>query len=194
MLFDRYEGDRLLLKMWRPACRCCLSILRAALAQTHRFYAGNNHLSRLEKISYLRQFQHLELVNLADNPICREANYWSYILSHLKHLKYLDYNRVQADDVAQAIEHHQDEVLDLREKDEAHEEELKALAVVTQQALLMSEANLQGVDSLFDDLTKDDADWHKLAQVQSRVVKPSRSFSQICCAEGSPARIPNYIT
>jgi Leucine-rich repeat len=142
--------------------------------------AGQNHLSRLERISYLRQFQHLELVNLADNPICREANYKSYILSHLKNLKYLDYNRVQADDVAQAIEHHQDEVMDLREKDEKDEEEQKALAQAAQHVVLMKEANLDGVDSLFDDVTKDDVDWHKLAQVSCRPNLATNMLPKLC--------------
>ena len=59
---------------------------------------------------YLRQFSNLESVNLAGNPICREANYKSYMLSHIKYLKYLDYVRVKAADVQAAIEHHQDEV------------------------------------------------------------------------------------
>lgn len=59
---------------------------------------------------YLRQFNNLESVNLAGNSICREANYKSYMLSHIKYLKYLDYVRVKADDVQAAIEHHQDEV------------------------------------------------------------------------------------
>jgi hypothetical protein len=58
----------------------------------------------------LRQFTNLESINLAGNPICREANYKSYMLSHFKSLKYLDYVRVKADDVQAAIEHHQDEV------------------------------------------------------------------------------------
>jgi hypothetical protein len=73
--------------------------------------AGNNHLNKLDRTFYLRQFNNLESVNLAGNPICREANYKSYLLSHIKSLKYLDYVRVNADDVMAAIEHHQDEVL-----------------------------------------------------------------------------------
>ena len=67
-------------------------------------------MNKLDRMLYLRQFSNLESVNLAGNPICREANYKSYMLSHIKYLKYLDYVRVKADDVQAAIEHHQDEV------------------------------------------------------------------------------------
>lgn len=69
--------------------------------------AGNNHLSKLDRMMYLRQFDNLELVNLAGNPLCREANYRAYMMSHIKRLKFLDYVRVNPDDVGAAFEHYQ---------------------------------------------------------------------------------------
>ena len=56
---------------------------------------------------YLRQFKKLSLVNLAGNPITTSPDYRSYVLSHIKDLTYLDYRRVNAADVAAAIEQHQ---------------------------------------------------------------------------------------
>ncbi len=56
---------------------------------------------------YLRQFKKLRLVNLAGNPIAVLPDYRSYVLSHIKDLTYLDYRRVNAADVASAIEQHQ---------------------------------------------------------------------------------------
>ena len=82
--------------------------------------AGKNQLAKLDRMLYLRQFEHLELVNLAGNPLCREANYKSYLCSHIDNLKYLDYTRVKAEDVSVAMEQHQDEMLDLKEKDDLH--------------------------------------------------------------------------
>lgn len=70
-------------------------------------HAGNNHLSKLDRVMYLRQFDRLELVNLAGNPLCREANYRAYMLSHIKCLKFLDYVRVNPDDLGAAFEHYQ---------------------------------------------------------------------------------------
>ena len=56
---------------------------------------------------YLRQFKKLRLINLAENPIAASPDYRSYVLSHIKDLTYLDYRRVNAADVATAIEQHQ---------------------------------------------------------------------------------------
>ena len=56
---------------------------------------------------YLRQFKKLRLVNLAGNPIAASPDYRSYVLSHVKDLTYLDYRRVNAADVAAAVEQHQ---------------------------------------------------------------------------------------
>jgi CRISPR/Cas system-associated protein Cas7 (RAMP superfamily) len=113
---------------------------------------------------YLRQFKNLELVNLAGNPLCREANYKSYLLSNCKNLKYLDYTRITSDDVTAAFEQHQDEMLDLKEKEDLAEEERRVALAAEKEESLMKDANLQGVDSFFDNLIKDDPDWIKLAQ------------------------------
>lgn len=56
---------------------------------------------------YLRQFKKLRLINLAENPIALSSDYRSYVLSHIKDLTYLDYRRVNAADVATAVEQHQ---------------------------------------------------------------------------------------
>lgn len=56
---------------------------------------------------YLRQFPKLHLVNLAGNPICSNPEYRSYVLSHISNLTYLDYRRVNAQDVQLALEQHQ---------------------------------------------------------------------------------------
>lgn len=53
--------------------------------------AGKNCLSQLACTSYLVRFTKLQLLNLAGNPLCQDPDYRSYVLSHLKHLLYLDY-------------------------------------------------------------------------------------------------------
>lgn len=73
----------------------------------HASRAGQNQLKKLDNVMYLRQFKNLRLVNLAGNPICKEHDYRSYVLSHIKDLTYLDYRRVAAADVQQAMEQHQ---------------------------------------------------------------------------------------
>jgi IS5 family transposase len=144
--------------------------------------AGNNQLKRLDSVMYLRQFRNLRLVNLAGNPFCKEHDYRSYVLSHIKDLTYLDYRRIASADVHAAIEHHQvrcaglgwcwhalaqtyvladshlvtdalqDEMIELQEREEqmAGEEKLALDAAV--HAEQMKEANLDGVESLLDDM------------------------------------------
>jgi hypothetical protein len=41
---------------------------------------------------------------VAGNPFCKEHNYRSYVLSHVKNLTYLDYRRVKSEHVQQAME------------------------------------------------------------------------------------------
>ena len=74
--------------------------------------AGRNNISSFDNVMYLRQFKKLRLVNLAGNPIAAAADYRSYVLSHIKDLTYLDYRRVNAADVAAAMEQHQVSIYD----------------------------------------------------------------------------------
>jgi hypothetical protein len=53
--------------------------------------AGDNRLADLRAVSYLVRFMRLQLLTLAGNPLAGDHDYRSYVLSHLKHLAYLDY-------------------------------------------------------------------------------------------------------
>lgn len=69
--------------------------------------SGNNAIAKLDNVSYLRRFNDLKLVNLAGNPMCKDSDYKSYVLSHIKNLTYMDYRRVNDKDVTTAVEQHQ---------------------------------------------------------------------------------------
>jgi hypothetical protein len=64
---------------------------RPCLATNHDLTAGKNCMSQLSSTSYLVRFTNLQLLNMAGNPLCQDPDYKSYVLSHLKHLLYLDY-------------------------------------------------------------------------------------------------------
>ena len=90
----------------------CYGLLNQCIAaqkwlQCRVCVAGRNNVSAFDNVMYLRQFKKLRLVNLAGNPIALLPDYRSYVLSHIKDLTYLDYRRVNAADVASAIEQHQ---------------------------------------------------------------------------------------
>ncbi|GLC37160.1 Dynein regulatory complex subunit 3 [Pleodorina starrii] len=126
---------------------------------------GNNQLSQLDNVMYLRQFKQLRLVNLAGNPICKDHDYRSYVLSHIKDLIYLDYRRVNPTDVTAAREQHQDEMIELQEREEQQAQEEKLTAERDAHNKLMTQANLEGVETLIDDMVKEDPEWARLIQV-----------------------------
>ena len=126
---------------------------------------GNNAISNLENVMYLRKFPKLRLVNLAGNPICKDPEYRPYVLSRIKKLKYLDYRLVDGDAVNTAREQYQDELMEVEEREEKQEEERKHREVAEATGKKMAEANLAGVDTLFEDMLKADPEYPKLKQV-----------------------------
>ena len=55
---------------------------------------GNNALPRLDGLSCLLGFSQLSLLTLSGNPLAREPAYRTWVLSHLRQLRYLDYRCV----------------------------------------------------------------------------------------------------
>lgn len=136
-----------------------------ALVDLNVFSIGSNNIQKLDNVMYLRRFKNLRAVNLAGNPICKEHDYRTYVLAHLKSLTYLDYRRVHPTDVTSAREQHQDEMIELEERDEQRLAEEVAAAEHQQHCRLLEEANLGGVEDLIDKMTKENPEWDKLCQV-----------------------------
>ncbi|CAD7704688.1 unnamed protein product [Ostreobium quekettii] len=126
---------------------------------------GNNALKKLNNVMYLRQFKSLRIVKLEGNPICKDPEYRSYILSHISQLTYFDYRRVSQPDVTAALEQHQDEMIEIQEKEENQALEEEAAAEKAAHEEKMRETNLEGVETLMDTMVKEDAEWQKLSRV-----------------------------
>ena len=135
------------------------------LNELHVISLGNNAIKELEYTMYLRRFNKLRMVNLAGNPICKDPEYRSYVLSHIKNLRYLDYRLVEESAILSAKEQYQDEMLEIEEKEAAEETREKQEAERAAHNALMEEANLEGVESLFDDMLRDDPEHAKLSIV-----------------------------
>lgn len=73
----------------------------------------------------------------------------------------------------------QDELLEMREREEAQEEEAKAAAKAATVAELMKEANLEGVDTLWDDMTVGDEEWAKLGQARNQPIYVGLTISHL---------------
>ncbi|KAF5828147.1 hypothetical protein DUNSADRAFT_18121 [Dunaliella salina] len=126
---------------------------------------GQNDLKKLESIYYLRQFKNLRLVNLAGNPFCKDHDYRSYVLSHLNYITYLDYRRVAKADVTAAEEHHQDEVNEMKEREVQAKIDAENAARMKAEEDKMRAANLDGIETLADDMTKQDPEWETFCMV-----------------------------
>ena len=126
---------------------------------------GNNNITRIENVLYLRRFRRLRLINLAGNPICNDTEYRPYVISHVKNLKYLDYRMVSEQAVNAAKEHYQDELLEIEENETKAETEEKDAISKAEKDALMSQANLEGVITLFEDMLREDPEYNTLKKV-----------------------------
>jgi len=129
---------------------------------------GNNLLKDLEGLMYLRPFRELRLINFAGNPICQDPEYRSYVLSHIKHLKYLDYRLVQEEAVLQAKEQYQDEMIELEEKEEEEAAVAKSERERRTKEELFDAANMSGVEDLLENMLTKDPEYAKLRYIPNQ--------------------------
>jgi len=134
-----------------------------ALEKLQVLSVGNNLLSQLDNVMYLRNFAHLQALNLIGNPFCQEEEYRRYVLAHLKHIKYLDYRLVDQQAVGQAKEQYQDELLDLEEAEQQQQLQAEQADEKARRVALHRAASMKGMDDIFDDLMlKGDGEMSKL--------------------------------
>jgi Leucine-rich repeat (LRR) protein len=112
------------------------------LTELNVFCIGQNLIENMENTMYLRKFHNLRLVNLAGNPFTKDPEYFSYVLSHINNLKYLDYRLVDKNSVITARDVYQDELLELEQKEELITQERKKAKEDASHAELMAEANM----------------------------------------------------
>mmetsp|Transcript_16460 Transcript_16460/g.27686 ORF Transcript_16460/g.27686 Transcript_16460/m.27686 type:complete len:518 (+) Transcript_16460:341-1894(+) len=136
------------------------------LTELNVFSIGQNLIENMENTMYLRKFHNLRLVNLAGNPFTKDPEYFSYVLSHINNLKYLDYRLVDKNSVITARDVYQDELLELEQKEELITQERKKAKEDASHAELMAEANMTGVETMFDDMMKLDPELGKMRTVK----------------------------
>ena len=70
-------------------------------------FTGNNEITSLDNLMYLRQFKGLDVANLDGNPVCTEPDYRSMVYAFMPWLKYLDYILIDEQKRVEARETHQ---------------------------------------------------------------------------------------
>lgn len=123
---------------------------------------GCNQITSLDDLHHLRQFPRLRSLTMRDNPIVKDENYLYTTLALLKHLKYLDYELINPALVKAAREEKHEELQEMEERERQQEQEQEREAQLHKKFALASEANLVGVETLFDDMMKDDPELPKL--------------------------------
>jgi len=123
---------------------------------------GNNRITELHDIKALRQFDNLRLLNLKGNKVYEEEEYSNTVFAYLTKLKYLDYELIDTGEAQKALDSKLDQIVELKEKEKMNKkEQVKDDARLSRIALLNS-SNLEGMQTLFDEIIKADAEVPKI--------------------------------
>ncbi|KZC05379.1 Dystrobrevin beta [Dufourea novaeangliae] len=66
------------------------------------FYCSNNKIQNLLQIDNVKTWQMLNVIDLSNNPIHKEALYKEFIIFHLSNIKYISGERIQSSDITKA--------------------------------------------------------------------------------------------
>eukprot|EP00771_Trimastix_marina_P000625 gnl/Trimastix_PCT/1647.p1 GENE.gnl/Trimastix_PCT/1647~~gnl/Trimastix_PCT/1647.p1 ORF type:complete len:505 (+),score=191.70 gnl/Trimastix_PCT/1647:70-1584(+) len=128
------------------------------LTQLRILSLGDNQIDDLDSLLYLRQFEHLQALTLKGNPVAGDDDYKLYLLAHIRGLRYLDYQLVKPAEVRAARNQYQTQLQELEEKETIDEARREADRNHDEQLTLAQEANVAGLDTLFDTLLGGDGD------------------------------------
>jgi len=147
----------------------------------HVFSIGNNNLSHIDNVVYLRKFKELQCLNVAGNPFA-QGDYKSYVVAHLPAITYLDFRLVSSQMREEAIAQFQDaiDVIEHNERDEQKKTEQEKTRLVQEKQL--REGFVDGFinGQLFDDLFLEDTDGPKLNQLPQMVEAFDLYKSKFC--------------
>jgi len=123
---------------------------------------GNNQVHSVEDIIYLREFSSLKCLNLKGNPVYSKEEFKVTVFAYLKTLRHLDYERIKDSQIKQAREEKQAELLLLEEQEKQANDLAQASKDRAERVALLKSANIEIIETLFDDMMKDDADIPRL--------------------------------
>merc|ERR1719295_546194 len=124
---------------------------------------GNNCIDSIEdNILYLRQFEQLEALNLKGNPVYDHHDFKTSVFAYCERLKFLDYERVKGQDVIHAKNEKQQQLTEIQEKECGEKKKVEKEKADEVFARLLEKANIDGVNSLFDDMIRDDSEMIRL--------------------------------
>eukprot|EP00002_Diphylleia_rotans_P004670 TRINITY_DN1355_c1_g1_i2.p1 TRINITY_DN1355_c1_g1~~TRINITY_DN1355_c1_g1_i2.p1 ORF type:complete len:474 (-),score=143.46 TRINITY_DN1355_c1_g1_i2:789-2210(-) len=136
-----------------------------ALTNLQILSIGNNKISALDNLLYLRRFRNLRVLNIKGNPVCRDPEYRSYVLAHVRELRYLEYRLIDEAELIAAREQYQEELLELKEKEAIEDQRMEEEKQRQEMLVSIRKANIDGVVNLYHDLFMEDKEFAKLLSV-----------------------------
>lgn len=138
------------------------------------FSIGNNNLSFLENVSYLSKFAQLRVLNLNGNSISKSPNYRSYILAHIRNLKYLDYRLVDDESVKQSKDKYLDDLIAIEEEEKVAISKSDDLRRQHEKDAIHEAAHIRGLDTLFNRMFDEDPDFQRLRPANPTLLQELR--------------------
>nr|KAJ3419777.1 Dynein regulatory complex subunit 3 [Polyrhizophydium stewartii] len=144
------------------------------LANLQVFSIGNNNIQSLESLAYLIKFENLRVLNVAGNAFCKNPNYKSYCLAHMKRLKYLDYRLVDEESLKVAHEKYIDSIIAQEEEEKVAASKKEEQRKRAELDALHEKAHILHIDVLFDSMFGEDADFQKLVPIAPSIIYEMR--------------------
>ncbi|KAJ3000105.1 Dynein regulatory complex subunit 3 [Globomyces sp. JEL0801] len=134
------------------------------------FSIGNNNITVMEGLNDLMKFEQLSVLNLTGNAVCKLPHYKSYCLAHFRHLKYLDYRLIDQESIAIASEKYIDSIISQEEDEKTNLAKKENIRKQMEIDNLNNKAHILYIDTLFDRMFDEDADFKKLVPIAPAIV------------------------
>jgi hypothetical protein len=134
------------------------------------FSIGNNNIQTVESLSYLLKFEHIRILNLSGNQVCKLASYKNYCLAHFKNLKYLDYRLVDDESIDIAKKAFVDSIIAIEEEEKVFAAKRLEEKKQTELNKLHNKAHILHIDTVFDRMFDEDVDFKKIVPIAPAII------------------------
>ena len=122
---------------------------------------ANEIVSYEPMVTILLKFKNLNVLNLMGNEVCKDPDYKSYIIAHLKQLKYLDYQIVSDLAREEATQERTEEVNEKRSQQEKLDIEEEAERLKQEEIEALEEAFLITTHNIMEELMSANEEDHE---------------------------------
>ena len=102
------------------------------------------------------------MLTLSNNPIEKDTEYRMTVLAYTDNLQYLDYAMIDKNERLAAKERYQDDLLDLKERESAMDEELGRDQATLEYVTKLRSASILFAHTIFDDIFLNDQEFNRL--------------------------------